>query len=74
MLNLLPRPTSIKKTQARSAAGIRRVSYRDTLRSINWRLIAFCVALWWFVYSAPTEGVFSSHFWSGSTTTNADDF
>jgi hypothetical protein len=23
---------------------------------INWKLIAFWVLLWWFVYSAPTEG------------------
>ncbi len=24
--------------------------------TINWKLIAFWVLLWWFIYSAPTEG------------------
>ena len=47
---------------------------RETLRNINWKLIVFCVALWWFIYSAPTEGILSSHFWSASTATNSDDF
>jgi hypothetical protein len=27
--------------------------------NINWKLIAFWIALWWFVYSAPTEGPFA---------------
>lgn len=46
----------------------------ETLRNINWKLIVFCVALWWFIYSAPTEGILTSHFWSASTATNSDDF
>jgi hypothetical protein len=25
------------------------------MRAINWKLIVFWVALWWFVYTAPTE-------------------
>jgi hypothetical protein len=29
---------------------------RRALSEINWKLIAFWVLLWWFVYSAPTEG------------------
>ena len=52
-----------------------RVSFcRETLRNINWKLIVFCVALWWFIYSAPTEGILSPHFWAASTPTNSDDF
>jgi hypothetical protein len=47
---------------------------RETLRNINWKLIVFCVALWWFIYSAPTEGILSPHFWATSTATNSDDF
>jgi hypothetical protein len=46
---------------------------RQRLRNVNWKLIVFCVALWWFIYSAPTEGILTS-FWSASTATNADDF
>ena len=30
------------------------------MRNINWRVVAFWVALWWFVYSAPTEDPFAS--------------
>jgi hypothetical protein len=26
--------------------------------NINWKAIAFWVCLWWFIYSAPTEGLF----------------
>jgi hypothetical protein len=49
-------------------------NYRDYLRDINWKLIVFCVALWWFIYSAPTEGLFTSHFWSASNASQSDDF
>ena len=31
----------------------------DGMRNINWRAVAFWVALWWFVYSAPTEDPFA---------------
>jgi hypothetical protein len=75
MLNLLRRPTPIETRRRPVNAGGNRVSFcRETLRNINWRLIVFCVALWWFIYSAPTEGILSPHFWSASTATNSDDF
>jgi hypothetical protein len=75
MLNLLRRRTSIKTTRTPAAADSYRVSFcRETLRNINWKLVVFCVALWWFIYSAPTEGILSPHFWAASTATNADDF
>jgi len=75
MLNLLRRRTSIKTTHTPASADSYRESFcRETLRNINWKLIVFCVALWWFIYSAPTEGILSPHFWAASTTTTADDF
>jgi hypothetical protein len=75
MLNLLRRRTSIETTRTPASADSYRVSFcRETLRNINWKLIVFCVALWWFIYSAPTEGILSPHFWAASTATNADDF
>ena len=75
MLNLLRRRPSIKTPIRPAAADPDSVSFcRETLRNINWKLIVFCVALWWFIYSAPTEGILSPHFWAASTTTNADDF
>jgi len=75
MLNLLRRRTSIKTTRTPASADNYRVSFcRETLRNINWKLVVFCVALWWFIYSAPTEGILSPHFWAASTATNADDF
>ena len=75
MLNLLRRRNAIETTRTPVAAGYNRVSFcRETLRNINWKLIVFCVALWWFIYSAPTEGILSQHFWAASTATNADDF
>jgi hypothetical protein len=76
MLNLLRRSTPIRAAGvARSAAAGDTFSrLRETLRNVNWRLIVFCVALWWFIYSAPTEGILTSHFWSASTATNSDDF
>ena len=75
MSNLLRRPTSNKATRTPLVTGGERVSFlRETLRNINWKLIVFCVALWWFIYSAPTEGILSPHFWAASTATNSDDF
>ena len=41
---------------------------------INWKLIAFVVALWWFIYSAPTEGTVLSLFWPDAHAGQADDF
>ena len=75
MLNLLRRRTPIRTPLGPVPGSAERVSLcRDTLRNINWKLIVFCVALWWFIYSAPTEGILSPHFWATSTATNSDDF
>jgi hypothetical protein len=74
MLNHLRRSTPIKSTRKPCAAVNSTAGCRETLRNINWKLIVFCVALWWFIYSAPTEGILTPHFWAASTTTNADDF
>ena len=75
MLNLLRRRTSIETTRRPAITAGNKVSlWRETVRNINWRLIVFCVALWWFIYSAPTEGILSPHFWAVSTATNSDDF
>jgi hypothetical protein len=41
---------------------------------INWKLIAFWVALWWFVYRAPTEGSFSQLLTSADMADQADTF
>jgi hypothetical protein len=75
MLNLLRRRPSLKTARRPAIAGYEKVSVcRETLRNINWKLVVFCVALWWFIYSAPTEGILSPHFWAASTATNSDDF
>jgi len=75
MLNLLRRRTPIKTMGRPVDSADNRVSFcRETLRNINWKLIVFCVALWWFIYSAPTEGILSPQFWAASTATNSDDF
>jgi len=78
MLNLLRRRTPIETPRKPVITGYdsyNRVSFcRETLRNINWKLVVFCVALWWFIYSAPTEGILSPHFWATSTATNSDDF
>jgi hypothetical protein len=75
MLNILRHRTPKETKPTPSRVGNDNVSLcRETLRNINWKLIVFCVALWWFIYSAPTEGILSPHFWAASTTTNADDF
>ena len=36
--------------------------YADTVAEENWRTILFWVALWWFVYSAPPEGLLTRTF------------
>ena len=41
--------------------------------TINWKLIAFWVLLWWFIYSAPTEGTIAQ-FLTTNSTTQADTF
>jgi hypothetical protein len=75
MLNRLHSSTSIGTTHKPSVAGNNGLAFcRETLRNINWKLVVFCVALWWFIYSAPTEGILSPHFWAVSTATNSDDF
>ena len=75
MLNLLRHRPPIRTPRTPVAGGPNRVSFcRDALRNINWKLIVFCVALWWFIYSAPTEGILSPQFWAASTATNSDDF
>jgi hypothetical protein len=75
MLNPRRRSTAIKPGQTPSPVdGTSDSLCWETLRNINWKLIVFCVALWWFIYSAPTEGILSPHFWATSTATNSDDF
>lgn len=75
MLNLPRRyiPMSTERAPSPTRA-VSVSSCREALRNINWKLIVFCVALWWFIYSAPTEGILTSHFWSASNATNSDDF
>ena len=75
MLNPSRRSTAIETARTPSPTGDNSLSFcRETMRNINWKLIIFCVALWWFIYSAPTEGILSPHFWAASTATTADDF
>ena len=75
MLKLRRRPDSIIARRSHTAgAGATASPLREAFRNINWRLIVFCVALWWFIYSAPTEGILTPHFWSASTASDADDF
>jgi hypothetical protein len=66
--------TKAKRMESNRCYVPRVSDYRDYLRNINWKLIVFCVALWWFIYSAPTEGLFTSHFWSASNASLSDDF
>ena len=42
--------------------------------TINWKLIAFWALLWWFVYSAPTEGSIAQLLSSSNTPAQADTF
>ena len=75
MLNRLHSSTSSATTHKPSPAGNNSVGlFRETLRNINWKLVVFCVALWWFIYSAPTEGILTSVFGAASTATHSDDF
>jgi hypothetical protein len=49
----------------------------STMSKINWKLIAFISALWWFIYSAPTEDSLAMWLFGGSssrTASYADDF
>ena len=42
------------------------------MTDVNWRIIAFWAALWWFVYSAPTEDFFARALLTGSAAQNAE--
>jgi hypothetical protein len=47
------------------------------MSKINWKLIAFISALWWFIYSAPTEDSLTTWLFGGSSSraaSYADDF
>jgi len=44
------------------------------MSKINWKLIAFCVALWWLIYSAPTEESLAALFFGSPSSAAADDF
>ena len=44
------------------------------LSEINWKLIAFWVLLWWFVYSAPTEGTLTDLLTHSDLASQADTF
>jgi len=46
------------------------------MSKINWRLMVFIGALWWFVYSAPTEESLIAIFTGNATSVaaSADDF
>jgi len=44
------------------------------MSKINWRLIAFIGALWYFVCSAPTEDSLIQIFAGNSSTSVSDDF
>ena len=37
-------------------------AYGAALTEVNWRAILFWAALWWFVYSAPPEGLLTRAF------------
>ena len=39
---------------------------------VNWRTIAFWTALWWFIYSAPTEDFFARALLTGSAAQTAE--
>jgi len=47
---------------------------RSAISNINWKLIAFWVLLWWFVYRAPTEGSLTQLLSSADVTSQADTF
>jgi hypothetical protein len=44
------------------------------MSNINWKLIAFWAVLWWFVYSAPTEGSLSDVLSGSGGASQADTF
>lgn len=37
-------------------------TYRVAVAELNWRAILFWAALWWFIYSAPSEGLLTRAF------------
>jgi hypothetical protein len=74
MLNRLRRFAPIAAAYTPARAGNAVAGRWKSLRDVNWKLIVFCVALWWFIYSAPTEGILTPHFWAATTATNSDDF
>jgi len=43
------------------------------MSQINWKLIAFWAVLWWFIYSAPTEGWLSEMLVSNSSSATQGD-
>jgi hypothetical protein len=47
---------------------------RTAFSTINWKLIAFWVALWWFVYTAPTEGSLTQLLSSADVSSQGDTF
>lgn len=53
---------------------MRRLRMSSGPTKINWKLIAFWVALWWFVYRAPTEGSFAQLVSSVDVASDADNF
>jgi hypothetical protein len=42
------------------------------MAKVNWRIIAFWAALWWFIYSAPTEGFLTRALLPRSATQSAE--
>ena len=42
------------------------------MTDVNWRVIVFWAALFWFVYSAPTEGLLTRAFMSPPNTHGAE--
>ena len=47
---------------------------RSAIANINWKLIAFWALLWWFVYSAPTEGSITQLLSSADVANQGDNF
>jgi hypothetical protein len=49
----------------------------NSMRNVNWKLIAFISVMWWLIYSAPTEDSITTWLFGASgsrTTAYADDF
>ena len=43
------------------------------MRAVNWKVVVFWVALWWFVYTAPTEDPLARFLAFGSGDVASDD-